>query len=51
MPCGCIGYSGRIENGVFRVRDVTLGEDGCRMRTGGAPMILSTMRNVVLKGC
>jgi hypothetical protein len=40
-----------IESGVFHVRDVTLGEDGCRVRTGGAPMILSTMRNVVLKGC
>ncbi len=37
-----------IENGVFHVRDVTLGEDECRVRTGGAPMILSTMRNVVL---
>lgn len=37
-----------IENGVFYVRDVSLGEDGCRVRTGGAPMILSTMRNVVI---
>jgi predicted transposase YbfD/YdcC len=37
-----------IENGVFHVRDVTLGEDDCRVRTGAAPMILSTMRNVVL---
>ena len=38
----------QIENGVFHVRDVTLGEDDCRVRTGGAAMILSTMRNVVL---
>jgi predicted transposase YbfD/YdcC len=38
----------QIENGVFHVRDVTLGEDGCRVRTGAAPMILSTMRNVLL---
>jgi hypothetical protein len=38
----------QIENGVFHVRDVTLGEDDCRVRTGGAPMILSTLRNVVL---
>jgi predicted transposase YbfD/YdcC len=38
----------QIENGVFHVRDVTMGEDGCRVRTGAAPMILSTMRNVVL---
>lgn len=37
-----------IENGVFHVRDVTMGEDDCRVRTGSAPMILSTMRNVVL---
>jgi len=38
----------QIENGVFHVRDVTMGEDDCRVRTGGAPMILSTMRTVVL---
>lgn len=38
----------QIENGVFHVRDVTMGEDACRVRTGAAPMILSTMRNLVL---
>ena len=37
-----------IENRVFYVRDVTLGEDHCRVRTGSAPMILSTLRNVIL---
>jgi len=37
-----------IENRVFYVRDVTFGEDGCRVRTGSAPMILSTLRNVAL---
>lgn len=37
-----------IENGVFHIRDVTMGEDACRVRTGAAPMILSTMRNVAL---
>lgn len=37
-----------IENGVFHVRDVSLGEDACRVRTGGAPMILSTLRNVAI---
>lgn len=37
-----------IENRVFHVRDVTLGEDHCRVRTGAAPMILSTLRNVTL---
>lgn len=37
-----------IENSVFHVRDVTLGEDQCRVRTGTAPHILSAIRNVVL---
>ena len=37
-----------IENSVFYVRDVTLGEDQCRVRTGTAPHILSTLRNSVL---
>jgi predicted transposase YbfD/YdcC len=35
-----------IENGVFYVRDMTFGEDACRVRSGSAPMILSTLRNV-----
>jgi predicted transposase YbfD/YdcC len=37
-----------IENRVFHVRDVTCGEDHCRVRTGDAPIILSTLRNVAL---
>ncbi len=37
-----------IENRVFYVRDVTLGEDPCRVRTGSAPIILSTLRNIAL---
>ena len=37
-----------IENSVFHVRDVTLGEDQCRVRTGSAPHILSSVRNIVL---
>jgi predicted transposase YbfD/YdcC len=37
-----------IENRVFYVRDVTFGEDHCRVRTGSAPMILSTLRNIAL---
>jgi hypothetical protein len=37
-----------IENRVFHVRDVTYGEDQCRVRTGAAPLILSTLRNVTL---
>jgi predicted transposase YbfD/YdcC len=37
-----------IENTIFHVRDVTLGEDHCRVRTGTAPHILSTIRNSLL---
>lgn len=37
-----------IENRVFYVRDVTMGEDHCRVRTGSGPMILATLRNVAL---
>ena len=37
-----------IENRLFHVRDVTLGEDACRVRSGSAPQILSTLRNTTL---
>jgi hypothetical protein len=37
-----------IENGLHYVRDVTLGEDGCRVRTGNAPQVLAALRNVVV---
>lgn len=37
-----------IENTIFHVRDVTLGEDQCRVRSGSAPHILSTIRNSLL---
>lgn len=37
-----------IENGVFHVRDVTFGEDACRVRTNGGPMILSALRNAAI---
>ena len=37
-----------IENRVFHVRDVTMGEDACRVRTGAAPIILSILRNTAL---
>lgn len=37
-----------IENKVFHVRDQTLGEDACRVRTRSAPVVLSTLRNSVL---
>lgn len=37
-----------IENRVFHVRDVTFGEDHCRVRTGSAAVNLSTFRNLAL---
>ena len=38
-----------IENRVHWVRDVTLGEDACRVRTGSAPAVLAGMRNACLR--
>lgn len=38
----------RIENGLHYVRDVTLGEDACRVRTGSAPQVLAALRNAVV---
>ena len=38
----------RMENCLHWVRDVTLGEDGCRVRTGSAPQVLAAIRNVVV---
>jgi hypothetical protein len=37
-----------IENRLHWVRDLSLGEDACRVRTGAAPQILAAMRNVGL---
>ena len=37
-----------IENRIFYVRDVTFGEDGCRVRSKGAPLILSVLRNTAI---
>jgi hypothetical protein len=37
-----------IENRLHYVRDVTLGEDGCRVRTGSAPQVLAAVRNAVI---
>lgn len=37
-----------IENGLFHVRDVSLGEDACRVRRGHAPEILGALRNVAV---
>jgi predicted transposase YbfD/YdcC len=37
-----------IENRVHWVRDVTLGEDASRVRTGNAPRVMATLRNLVI---
>ena len=38
----------QIENCLFHVRDVTLREDACRVRTGAAPEALADIRNATL---
>jgi len=38
-----------IENRLHWVKDVVLGEDACRVRTGAAPQILSGLRNAALR--
>jgi predicted transposase YbfD/YdcC len=38
----------RIENSLHYVRDVTLGEDACRVRRGTTPQILAALRNAVV---
>jgi predicted transposase YbfD/YdcC len=38
----------QIENGLHYVRDVTLGEDACRVRKGAAPQVLAALRNAVV---
>ena len=37
-----------VENGSHYVRDVTLGEDACRVRMGQAPQALAACRNAVV---
>jgi hypothetical protein len=37
-----------IENQLHYVRDVTLGEDNSRIRTGAAPHAMAAMRNLVI---
>ena len=37
-----------IENGSHYVRDETLGEDRCRVRTGSAPQVLAGLRNAAV---
>jgi predicted transposase YbfD/YdcC len=38
----------RIENCLHYVRDVTMGEDACRVRSGNAPQFLAALRNTVI---
>jgi hypothetical protein len=38
-----------IENELHYVRDVTLGEDACRVRKGHAPQVLAALRNAVAR--
>jgi predicted transposase YbfD/YdcC len=37
-----------IENRIHYVRDVTFGEDASRARTGNAPIVLATLRNLAI---
>jgi len=37
-----------IENRLHYVRDVTSGEDACRVRTGSSPQVLAALRNTVV---
>ena len=37
-----------IENRLHYVRDVSLGEDACRVRTGSSPVVLAAVRNAVV---
>ena len=37
-----------IENRLHHVRDVTLGEDASRVRTGAAPQVMAALRNVTI---
>jgi Transposase DDE domain len=37
-----------VENRLHYVRDVTLGEDACRVRSGAAPQVLAAVRNAAL---
>ena len=35
-----------IENGLHYVRDTTYAEDACQLRTGTAPQVMATLRNL-----
>jgi len=37
-----------IENKLHYVRDVAMGEDACRVRSGNAPQLLASLRNLAI---
>jgi predicted transposase YbfD/YdcC len=37
-----------IENGLHHVRDTTYAEDACQLRTGTAPQVMATLRNLAI---
>jgi hypothetical protein len=37
-----------VENRLHHVRDVTMGEDACRVRSGSAPQALAGLRNAAI---
>lgn len=37
-----------IENGLHHRRDVTFGEDACRVRKGSGPQVLAALRNALI---
>jgi predicted transposase YbfD/YdcC len=45
---GLVREHWRVENCLHYVRDVTLGEDACRVRKGSAPQVLAALRNAVV---
>jgi predicted transposase YbfD/YdcC len=45
---GLVRAHWRVENCLHYVRDVTLGEDACRVRKGSAPQVLAALRNAVV---
>ncbi|MCF6200165.1 MAG: hypothetical protein L3J67_12385 [Hyphomicrobiaceae bacterium] len=38
----------QVENHLHYVKDVTVGEEACRVRSGSAPQVLAQIRNAVL---
>ena len=45
---GLVRSHWEIENRLHYVRDVTMGEDACRVRAGSSPQVLAALRNAVV---